>query len=237
VNLANNTVARNITTATAVTSDGAAAPAGLSTGANSDPLQARLRDTTVFPGSSILGNTLFSKPAIMNDVFWDNRAGYINSTGGVSGITAADANSWDMGAADLSGVLSPINSVVQTPLGTLGTDGGSATVRSDDPVFKSPFDVAVNILPLRTYPGFRQAVIVALIVPPSLMGDYHLLNTTSPAYGRGTGSIRVRWGASTETNPWVYLVAAPNRDIDGNNRPSLIGGIRRFDAGSDQFQP
>jgi len=239
VNIVNNTVARNITTATAVTSNGQPAPAGLSTGANSDPLQARLRNTTAFPGSSILGNTLFSKPTIMNDVFWDNRAGSFN--GVESGITSADANSWDMGAADGSGPLSPINSVVQTPLGTLGTDIGSATVRSDDPVFVAPFDVAVNILQLRTYPAFRQSVIVALIVPPSLMGDYHLLNANAtpptPAYGRGTGSIRVRWGASTELNPWVYLVAAPNRDIDGDNRPSVIGGIRRFDAGSDQFQP
>jgi hypothetical protein len=235
VNVVNNTVARNITTATAVTSNGQPAPAGLSTGANSDPLQARLRDTTAFPGSSILGNTLFSKPTISNDVFWDNRAGSFN--GVESGITAADANSWDMGAADGSGPLSPINSVVQTPLGTLGTDGGSATVRSDNPVFVAPFDVAVNILQLRTYPAFRQSVIVAEILPPSLLGNYHLLNTTSPAYGRGTGSVRVRWGATTQTNAWLYTVSAPNKDIDGNNRPSVIGGTRRFDAGSDQFQP
>ena len=217
--------------------DGTGASGGLATRDDSAPLQARLRDATQFPDSSILANTLFSKPTIMNDVFWDNRAGYINATGGVSGITALDANSWDMGAADLSGVLSPINSVVQTPLGTLGTDGGSASVRSDNPVFKSPYDVAVNILALRTYPGFRQAVIVALIVPPSLMGDYHLLNTTSPAYGRGTGSVRVRWGATTQTNAWVYTVPAPNKDIDGNNRPSGNGVNARYDAGSDQFQP
>ncbi len=234
VNVANNTVARNITTATAVTSDGTAAPAGLSTGANSDPLQARLRNTTLFPGSSILANTLLSKPTIMNDVFWDNRAGYINGTGGVSGITATDANPWDMGAADGSGVLSPINSVIQT---TAGTDGGSAITLSNDPVFVNQYDVAVNILPLRTYPGFRQSVIVALILPPSLMGNYHLLNTTSPAYGRGTGSVRVRWGDTTQTNAWIYTVAAPARDIDGNNRPSGSGSNRRYDAGSDQFQP
>ena len=234
VNVANNTVVRNITTATAVTSDGTAAPAGLSTGANSDPLQARLRNTALFPGSSILANTVFSKPALMNDVFWDNRAGSIDGTGVVSGITAADANPWDMGAADGSGLLSPVNSVLQT---FLGTDGGSATTLSNDPLFVAPFDVAVNILALRTYPGFRQAVIVALILPPNLLGDYHLLNTTSPAYGRGTGSIRVRWGATTETNAWVYTVPAPNRDIDGNNRPSGNGANRRYDAGSDQFQP
>ena len=47
VDIVNNTVAKNLTTATAVTSDGNAAPAGLSTAANSDPLQARLRSTPV----------------------------------------------------------------------------------------------------------------------------------------------------------------------------------------------
>jgi len=212
VNLVNNTVARNITTATAVTSDGTAAPAGLSTGANSDPLQARLRDTTLFPGSATLGNTLFSKPTIMNDVFWDNRAGSINGVGGVSGITAADANPWDMGAADLSGLLSPINSVIQT---ADGTDGGSATTLSNDPLFVAPYDVAVNILPLRTYPGFRQAVIVALIVPPSLMGNYHLLNATSPAYGRGH---RQRPGAVGRHAPDQRLDLHRRRTQQGHRR-------------------
>jgi hypothetical protein len=169
----------------------------------------------------------------MNDAFWDNRAGSY-SGGLLSGITAADANHWDMGAADGSGLLSPINSVIQT---ALGTDGGSATTLSDDPLLVAPFDVSVNIAPLRSYPAFRQAVIVTEILPPSLMGDYHLLSSASPAYGRGTGSVRVRWGGPTQNNSWIYTVPAPNRDIDGNNRPSGAGRNARYDAGSDQFQP
>ena len=235
VNVVNNTVARNITTATAVTSNGDAAPAGLSTAANSDPLQARLNDTTLFPGAATLGSTEFSKPTIMNDVFWDNRAGTFS--GFVTGITATDANHWDMGTADNTGSLSPINSVIQT---ALGTDGGTATTLSDDPKFvDQTYDVAVNILRLRTYPAFRQAAIVSLILPPNLLGYYHLANTTSPAWGRGTGSVRVRWGAGP--GGWVYLVAAPNRDIDRDRRPSVsvVGTTttRRYDAGSDQAQP
>ena len=42
VRIVNNTVMKNLTTATAVTSDGQPAPAGLSTGANSDQLQTTL---------------------------------------------------------------------------------------------------------------------------------------------------------------------------------------------------
>jgi hypothetical protein len=229
VNVVNNTVVRNITTATAVTSNGQPAPAGLSTGANSDPLQLRLRDTLLFPGSATLGTTVFSKPTLLNDVFWDNRAGTFS--GVVTGITAADANHWDMGTADNAGSLSPINSVIQT---VLGTDGGTNVTTSDTPVFvDQTYDVAVNILQLRTYPAFRQAAIVSVILPPNLLGNYHLANSTSPAWGRGTGSVQVRWGAGT--SGWVYLVAAPNRDIDGQPRPSGNGPNARYDAGSDQL--
>ena len=228
VNIVNNTVAKNITTATAVTSDGSAAPAGLSTGANSDPLQARLGNTQLFPGSTTLANTRFSKPTLLNDVFWDNRAG--TYSGGLeSGITAADANPWDMGAADGSGLLSPISSLIQT---AQGTDGGSNTTVGSNPLFVSPSDVSVDIAPLRTYPAFRQAVIVTEILPPSLMGDYHV-SVTSPARGRGVASTIVRWGPSPSLG-WTYTVTAPTPDIDGQSRPSALN---RYDAGSDQLKP
>ena len=76
----NNTVMSNKTTATAITSDGLPAPAGLSTGANSSQLQATL------PG----GSPSFSDPLLFNDIFWDNWAGTkgINT---VTGITPLDA--------------------------------------------------------------------------------------------------------------------------------------------------
>ena len=237
VNIANNTVAKNITTATAVTSNGSAAPAGLSTGTNSDPLQARLANALLFPGSATLAGTTFSKPTLMNDVFWDNRAGSF-SGGLVTGIGmagATDVDNWDMGAVGAPGaLLSPINSVIQT---TLGTDGGTATTVGVDPLFLSPYDVSVDIQNLRANPAFRQAVIVTQTLTPSLMGNYHLAGTASSAYGRGTGSVRVRWGGPGQTNPWIYLVPAPKRDIDGDVRPSGIAPNLRYDAGSDQVQP
>ena len=61
----NNTVMKNMTTATAVTSNGSPAPAGLSTAANSDQLQATLP----------AGSPTFSNPLLFNNIFWDNRAG------------------------------------------------------------------------------------------------------------------------------------------------------------------
>ena len=65
VRIYNNTIMKNLTTATAVTSNGQPAPAGLSTSANSDQLQATLP----------AGSPAFSNPLLFNNIFWDNRAG------------------------------------------------------------------------------------------------------------------------------------------------------------------
>jgi hypothetical protein len=241
VNVVNNTVAKNLTTATAVTSDGTAAPAGLSTAANSDPLQARLTNTTAFPRSQVLAATVFSKPTLLNDVFWDNRAG--NFSGGyVYGIggklpdgTQNSVNNWDMGVVDVPGaLLAPTHSVVQVPDGTKA----DASNTDADPSFVSGYDVSVNVLASRTYPAFRQSVIIAALLPPSLMGNYHLgAAPTSAARGRGVASVGVVWG----TGPFRYTVPAPTLDIDGNPRPTVTGPannpVRRYDAGSDQMTP
>jgi hypothetical protein len=236
VNIVNNTVSKNLTTATAVTSNGEAAPAGLTTAANSDPLQRRLR-SNAFSGSAVLGSTTFSKPTLLNNVFWDNRAGsfaggFVYGVGGTlpdgsdSGI-----NNWDMGVVDSNDLLSPVSSVIQT---TQGTDGGTNTTVTDTPGLKDPYDVSVNVLASRTYPAFRQSVIVAQILPPYLMGDYHLAGVTSPAYGHGVPSTTVRWGPGGAG--WSYTVPAPAKDIDGDNRPSGSPATR-YDVGSDQLTP
>lgn len=239
VNIVNNTIVKNLTTATAVTSDGSAAPAGLSTGANSAPLQARLATASLFQGSNVLAATLFSKPTILNDVFWDNRAG--NFLGGfVYGIadTLPDGspdtiNNWDMGVTDGSGLLSPLNSVIQTTTGIVSSPTNAVT---DTPGLVAPYDVTVNVLASRMNPAFRQAVIVAQILPPSLMGDYHLASSASPAWGLGALRTTVVWGTTGPVGQrFSYTVSAPNRDIDGDTRPSRIRA--RFDAGSDQFVP
>jgi IPT/TIG domain len=236
VNIVGNTVTKNLTTATAVTSNGDAAPAGLSTAANSDPLQARLGNSNLFPRSEILGATPFSKPTLLDNVFADNRAGNFNG-GYVYGIggTLPDGsdnsvNEWDMGVMDVAGRLDPLSSVLQSADGT--TNDPSTTV-TDAPGLKDPYELTVNVLASRTYPAFRQAVVVAELLPPSLMGDYHLAGTTSPAYGRGAAGTLVRWGAGT--SGWTYTVSSPTVDIDGDKRPS--SSPARYDAGSDQLTP
>ncbi len=260
VNIVNDTIANNVTTATAVTSDGTPAPAGLSTATNSDPLNAQLAkfDTSPQPNSiATLLATPYSKPTLLNDVFWDNRAGSFDGAGGVCGIGSTSCgsqpdavNNWDMGVSDNSaGVLSPTHSVIQD--GTqVGPDASGAALNNvqSDPGFKSPYLVDVNVLASRAYPAFRQAIIIAQILPPSLMGDYHLSGSASPAYGLGAASTQTNWGtwvAGTRSNPahwngWSYTVTAPSRDIDGDPRPAPVGRTApktNYDAGSDQIVP
>jgi len=244
VDIVGNTVARNLTTATAVTSDGLPAPAGLSTATNSDPLQARLRTNSVFTQSrsQILANTTFSKPTLLDNVFWDNRAGtFLDGT--VTGIgvlpngTDGGIENWDMGMIDTpQGVLSPRGSVIQTTQGTDVTTAAPQGNRiTDTASVKTPYDVTVDVLASRTYPAFRESVVIAQLLPPNLMGDYHLTGTGSPAWGAGLPFLDVIWG--TNSNPSFrlqYRVSAPSDDREGDTRPSTNS---RFDAGSDQLKP
>jgi hypothetical protein len=208
----NNTVMKNLTTATAVTSTGAPAPAGLSTSLNSNPLQATL------PG----GAPLFSNPLLFNNIFWDNRAG-TRAGSGVTGLDTAGADNWDLGAADGSGVLAPTNSIHQPSTRNTASVTASPTNTLSNPNVVSPYDVSVTFNVWRNNPAFIDAILVAVDLPPTLMGNYHLPATGSPALNAGAASKTI--GALT--------VNAPVFDIDNEPRPAGAG----FDIGADEFAP
>lgn len=200
----NNTVMKNLTTATAMTSTGAPAPAGLSSSQNSDTLQATL------PG----GSPIFSDPLMFNNIFWDNRAGAF--TGGtVIGIGLPDdpgaIYNWDMGVADGSGTLSPTNTVLQTTTGTV-PDGSNVI---SDPLVVSTFDTSVTVLPWRGNPRFVDILMVTTSAEPNLLGDYHL-QAASPAIDAGADS--------------VAGIPFPATDIDGGTRTagSVDSGADEF---------
>ena len=204
----NNTVMKNVTTATAVTSDGTPAPAGLSTALNSAPLQAALP-----------GHPAFSPPTLFNNIFWDNRAGS-QSLGVVTGLgqtgDAAPIDGWDIGSVEATGPLTPTNSVIQTAAGAHGGYTDDASNRHTDPNVVGPFDTGLTFQPWRTNPAFIGAVMVTVDAAPSLLGDYHIQ----------PGSPAVNLGAANKAG-----VNAPTRDIDHEVRRGLP------DAGADELPP
>ncbi len=207
VRIFNNTIMKNLTTATAATSTGAAAPAGVSTVQNSALLQATL------PG----GAPIFSNPVLFNNIFWDNRAGTWDGTG-ISGIGAqgdpSPINLWDLGVADGSGMLRPVYSMLSVDNLPYMIPHGSNQI-GVDPQVVATYDTSVIALPWRGNPNFVGVILLAFDLPPTQMGDYHLL-PSSPALNQGTGN----WQG----------VQAPLRDIDNNVRP--IQG--RYDIGADE---
>ena len=195
VRVYNNTIMKNLTTATAVTSSGAAAPAGLSTSMNSALLQATLP----------LGSPTFSNPLLFNNIFWDNRAGTRNLSS-VSGLSLADADYWDLGVADggASTVLAPTSSVIQQSAHPYAS---SATNASADPLVVQSIDIPVTFNTWRNNPAFLGAILISVDLPPNLLSNYHLASGTSPA---------VNAGANGKSG-----VSAPATDIDGQTRSGL----------------
>jgi hypothetical protein len=186
----NNTVMKNITTATAVTSNGSPAPAGLSSSRNSAVLQATL------PGNA----PIFSNPLLFNNIFWDNRAGAWTG-GGIIGIgqdgDPFPISRWDLGVADGVGLLAPTYSMIQM---TTGTIPDPSNIVGLDPMVVEEFDVNVQVQPWRGNPNFVDALIVALETRVDLLGDFHL-QSGSPAIDAGAAS------------------GAPPVDIDDDGRP------------------
>ncbi len=203
-----NTVAKNVTTATAVTSNGQPAPAGLSTSGNSALLQATLGDNA----------DTFSNPLMFNNIFWDNRAGIWDGDG-IAGIGQdGDPNpiiNWDMGMSDRTHLLEPTNSLLHV---TDGTVSDPSNVIGVDPTFIQTYDTTVQAMPWRTNPNFVGVIMVAVDLPPNLMGNYHILESSSAA----------DIGAASKNG-----ISAPVLDIDGEVRPRGDG----YDAGADEVGP
>jgi uncharacterized repeat protein (TIGR01451 family) len=213
----NNTVMNNKTTATAITSNGQPAPAGLSTGSNSDQLQATLP----------AGSPLYSNPLLFNDIFYNNWAGTkgINT---VTGITPADADPWDMGVLG-PGLLSPTNSVLQATSHPGVNASGSNT--TSNPLVAATLDIPLSFTSWRTNINFIGAIMVTADLPPQLLSDYHLSGTSSSAYNLGAANKSV---PSYQQPPSPNL-AAPLFDIDNQVRPFSVSGPAAYDAGADEF--
>ena len=224
VRIVGNTVAGNVTTATAITSDGRPAPAGLSTALNSAQLQATLPN----------GSPGFSRPVLRSNVFSDNRAGSWNgATQTVEGISGTAVRRWDIGTTD------PVTGTIPVGFGLLQTDQAfmdlhqlalTNVTQTDTPGFVTPYTVSAVIETNRAFPSFRQSVIVAEVVAPDAAGDYHL-GAASAARGAG-GPTGASSGFIAFPSSAVYPgTTATLHDVDGEGRPQPSGAV---DAGADE---
>lgn len=216
----NNTIAKNITTATAEDSDGLPRGAGLV----SEPHSASFMDylNTTSPGSPG-----FSDPVLFNNIFWDNRAGRYDQLlnggrGGISGIgdTAAGdtlpPNVMDLEVfASLSLFTPEYCSLTQLYA------GGSDNIYGD-PIFVDEYDTKVTAVAFNMEPDFKTVKIVTVIPEP--VGDYHITGG-SPVIGQGTGQVT----RGTEIFP------APSEDFDGDSVPQGTPPNLRYDIGADTF--
>ena len=205
----NNTVMKNITTATAATSNGQPAPAGLSDTGNSTLLQAKL------PAS----HAHYSDPLMFNNVFDDNRAGAWDlSSGTVSGIgqtgDPAPIRYWDMGVADGLGPLHPHHTLLQgygpsQPVAGAvpAANDGTNTLVAGTPgsIVVNPYDTLISPFPWRGDPHFIAAITIAQSVAELLAGNYHL----------AAGSQALNLAVNSQSG-----VNAPTFDIDNQTRPS-----------------
>ena len=230
VEFVSNTVMNNLTTATALTSDGTPAPAGLATTANSAALQ------TTLP----LGSPLVSKPVLFNNIFWDNRAAsWDQAAGRLTGIGLAGdttpIRNWDMGSQDgatlsVPNRLRPRHSVLQTLSDTDVTATNqiltAINVSTVDPNIPKAYDISVSLLNWRGFPAFRQTLIVTRALPAHLQGDYRL--PAAPAVSSAVD--RGRTFLSGNPAPTTGTVLAPLVDLTGKVRLSLTNTVP--DAGA-----
>ena len=186
VRIFDNTIAKNLTTATAATSNGLPAPAGLSTGQLSVQMAAAYTARFHTPAPT------FSNPQLYGDLFNDNRAGTFIGTGAfVSGLSDSDANNWDLGiAGGVAGHLTPTYSIVTSAssngssVALDATDTVTTTPRFDPGNTNPPYVPEVVFLPFAGNINFISSLIVTLNTATALHGDYHL-GGNSPARDAG----------------------------------------------------
>jgi len=220
VQIVNNTVARNISTATSEDADRTSCnPPDFGTcphgaGLTSERHSQALIDQAIAPSGNakpaycrasptINCQSNFSDPGLFNDVFWQNQAYYLSGSADLfdGGLTSAGYIDFD--------VLAPATGTFKATFSdcTAASPHCPATPASNGNIFTDPqFVQAVttnfSALAFAGDPSFITIIIRS--TPQDPQGDYHLQGT-SPARDEGTNR--------------VGQVLAPTDDFDGQVRP------------------
>lgn len=208
----NNTVAKNITTATAEDSDGNPHGTGLISEKHSAAFQASLPPDA--PD--------FSNPVLFNNIFWDNRAGYFRQdlNGGLGGIYGLGYFGEQPDIMDLEVFGTAALDLFHPEYCSLteAYGGGNHNLFHSSPLFADEVDLQISVMSFNGEPTFK--VIRIVTAEPYNPGDYHLTEG-SPVIGQGTSQVA--------SGSDIY--DAPHTDYDGDARPTGTG----YDIGADQF--
>ncbi|MCB0210502.1 MAG: hypothetical protein KDJ52_14285, partial [Anaerolineae bacterium] len=189
VEIVNNTVARNVSTATAEDADRlTCGPPALGScphvaGIASQPHSAALLDRNPTPPTD------FSDPLMFNNVVWDNRAWYLND--GADPLNPLSTIVGLNGIIDLEVFLPAIPETMSPHFSLLtkdydGCTSGGNNCLIGDPFLETPIDLNFHALPLLGAPAFIGVAISA--TPGDNQGDYHLSNG-SPTINQGAASF------------------------------------------------
>jgi hypothetical protein len=168
VRIFNNTIARNITTATAEDADRSTCnPPSLGScphaaGVSSEPHSEALRTQYGLPFDS------FSDPLMFNNILWENEAFYLDGTGGLPSDGFIDL--------EVVGTTTP-----QSMTSAFSIFSGT------DPMLVDPIDLGFIAVPFAGDPAFVTVLIIS--EPGDPQGDYHLTASSLEAIDEGTASF------------------------------------------------
>jgi hypothetical protein len=194
VSIINNTIAKNISTATAEDADRSTCSPPLlgscphAAGISSEPHSAALRAAKSLPFDS------FSDPVLRNNIIWENEAFYLDGTGLLPSAGFIDL---EVVGTTVPKFMTPEYSILTAPYGS-----GAGNIVGDDPEFASEIDLDFLALPFAGDPAFVTVQITT--TPADPQGDYHVAGT-SPAVNAGTATL------------------APCNDFDDDGRPHAGG--------------
>ena len=243
VDIVNNTISGNLTTATSVTSNGAPAPAGVASGSNSAGLTTLLNTTYAGQAPEWMQTGLtagpdprrvwpaYSSPLIENDIFFDNRAGSWTPNGVAQLGLPTDLsaiNRWDVGSVDGGASLRVRYSLVySSPTAqpqTWADDGHNKVLdiaTGPVPGFISSYNACSNYPPAPTESGCLMIQIQQLRTyfrfrPAAIVSVDLPDNAFGNYHLQNVGSPAHAMGA----NPQDLTTDALANDIDNNARPN-----------------
>jgi hypothetical protein len=205
VRIVNNTIAKNISTATAEDADRSTCNPPLlgscphGAGLTAEAHSAALRAARGLPLNS------FSDPVLFNNIFWENQAYFLDGAGGLPSAGIIDL---EVVGTTSPRFFTPNFSILTTPYGA-----GAGNMVGSDPQFVQEIDLDFVATPFAGDPAF--VVVLVRSLPTDPPGDYHVV----------AGSPAVNAGAASQGS-----LAAPCDDFDGAGRP--VGAAH--DIGADE---